>query len=832
MKTTTVPAALLALGLLACGDGAVEPPSPPPPPNRAPAVVGSIPAQTIVVGAAASVDASSYFADPDGDALTFTAVSSAATIASVAVTGGRIAVTAVAEGMATVTVTGRDAAGLQATQRFAVTVTVPNRAPVLQDSIPARFMALGETAGLDLSPHFTDPDQDVLTYNAASSDTAVVAVRVFADSLTVMAAAVGTATVTVTARDPDALEASQSFRVRVDPARTVATLAPTHVLLPEGARAVLEVALSTPPSSPISVAYTLGADADPATADADTADFGMTGGTIEIAAGEAGGWLELTVDDDTDIEPVREVFTVVLHKPQRGAAYEVGPDSVATVTILEGVCDRTQEVREVIVALAPTDRCSDVGVSHLAAIDSLVLDYTGLGVITSLKSKDFQGLSNLEVFKLSSHPIAEVPVDVFSGLTRLVDLHLDNNRGLTELPEGIFSGLSSLRFLNLSSNRLTSLPEGVFSGLSSVSVLALTGNRLTTLPEGVFSELVSLEHLGLEYNELTRLPPRVFSGHSGLKSLELTGNELVELPAGVFAGLSSLEWLTLHNNQLTGLTTRAFSGLSSLRGVSLNGNRISELPGDLFSGLSSLRGVSLNGNRISELPAGVFSGLASLERLHLGGNQLIRLPVGLFSGLANLERLNLEDNRLMTLEAGLFSNLSSLGELHLQRNRLEALSEGVFSDLSSLIWLNLFDNRLSRLPSGMFVGLSALSAVSLLGNPGAPFELVLEVRRTDAGNPAPGPATVAVRLAEGAPLPATISLSAVGGTLSANEVSLVVGEEWSSEVTVTRAADARLPARVEVESVPQVRPGPYFNGVMFRAGDPLILFGASGNPGN
>ena len=794
--------------------------------------VGSIPAQTIFVGATASVDVSSYFTDPDGDALTFTAVSSAATVVSVAVSGGRITVTAVAKGMATVTVTGRDAAGLQETQSFAVTVTVPNRAPVLQDSIPARFMLVGETAELDLSSHFTDPDQDVLTYHGASSDTAVVAVRVSADSLTVMAAAVGTATVTVTALDPDALEASQSFRVGVDSVRTVVTLSPANVALPEGTRAVLEVALSTPPTSSISVAYTLGADANPATANADTADFGTAAGTIEIAAGEAGGWLELTVDDDNDIEPAREVFTVVLHKPLRGAAYDVGPDSVATVTILEGVCDRTQKVREAIVALAPTDRCSDVGVADLAAMDSLNLGYRGRGVITSLKSRDFQGLSNLAILRLSANAITELPRDVFSGLTRLVDLDLDNNNDLTALPVEVFSGLSSLRFLNLLSNGLTTLPEGVFSGLSSLHWVGLTGNRLIELPEGVFSGLSSLEHLALGHNELTRLPPRVFSGLASLKSLGLGGNELVELSPGVFAGLSSLEGLELNTNALTALPDDLFSGLSSLDWLTLNDNRLTRLPTEVFSGLSSLRSMSLNGNQISELPADVFSDLRSLTWLHMGGNQFARLPVGLFSSLDDLQELHLEENQLMTLEAGLFSNLASLRELHLQRNRLKALPDGVFSDLSSLIGLNLFDNELSRLPAGMFTGLSALAAVSLLGNPGAPFELVLEVRRTDAGNPASGPATVAVRLAEGAPLTATVSLSAVGGTLSANEVSLVVGEGWSSEVTVTRAADARLPARVEVESVPQIRPGPYFNGVIFRAGDPLILFGASGNPGN
>ncbi len=144
--------------------------------------------------------------------------------------------------------------------------------------------------------------------------------RPTSSSVTLVAAALGT--VTVTARDPGALEASQSFAVRVDSARAVVSLAHTDVALTEGTLAVLDVALSTAASSPISVAYTVGADTDPATADADTADFGMATGTIEIPAGQTGALFEIAVADDSRPEPVREVFTVTLDKPASAAAYE------------------------------------------------------------------------------------------------------------------------------------------------------------------------------------------------------------------------------------------------------------------------------------------------------------------------------------------------------------------------------------------------------------------------------------------------------------------------------------------------------------------------------
>ena len=70
-------AALLAAWLASCGDGSTEPePTLQPPPNRTPVTAGSIPAQAIVAGTRATVDVSSYFTDPDGDALTYAAASS------------------------------------------------------------------------------------------------------------------------------------------------------------------------------------------------------------------------------------------------------------------------------------------------------------------------------------------------------------------------------------------------------------------------------------------------------------------------------------------------------------------------------------------------------------------------------------------------------------------------------------------------------------------------------------------------------------------------------------------------------------------------------------
>ena len=191
------------------------PPPPPPPPQMAPVPVGTIPDQTVEVGETVSLDVSPYFTDPDGDALTYTASSAAADVVSVSVSGATMTITGVAKGTAEVTVTASDPGGRSATQRFAA--TVPNRAPESSDSIPDQAVQTGETATLDVSPYFTDPDGDALTYTATSSDASVATVSVSGSAIRVRGVSAGSAVLTVDARDPDGGGATQRAGIDVTP---------------------------------------------------------------------------------------------------------------------------------------------------------------------------------------------------------------------------------------------------------------------------------------------------------------------------------------------------------------------------------------------------------------------------------------------------------------------------------------------------------------------------------------------------------------------------------------------------------------------------------------
>ena len=182
-------------------------------PNRAPRLLGTVPDAEVFVNGTLAIDAAAYFEDPDGDSLEYSATSSDATRAAVALSESQVIVTGVSVGGATVTVTARDPGGLAAEQVFAV--TVPNRAPGTVGAIGDRELEVDSVAVLDVAGRFTEPDGEAVAYAATSSDTTRVAVAIAGSTLSVTGVARGSATVTVTARDPHGLAAEQAFQVTV-----------------------------------------------------------------------------------------------------------------------------------------------------------------------------------------------------------------------------------------------------------------------------------------------------------------------------------------------------------------------------------------------------------------------------------------------------------------------------------------------------------------------------------------------------------------------------------------------------------------------------------------
>ena len=549
-----------------------------------------------------------------------------------------------------------------------------------------------------------------------------------------------------------------------------------------------------------------------------------------------------------------------------------------SVSVTTGVCDRTPQVRDALVAAVGRSDCSQVSSGLLGRLRRLDL---GLGSdedttatagycadtleeeferdgrlgecgsrppgpggteiafhaaasadgeadrIPSLRSGDFQGLHNLQFLDLSGHFLRGLPDSVFADLAGLDTLDLRENR-LAALPRDVFGPLTGLEYLDLSDNVLTALPDSSFAGMADLNSLFLDENWFTALPDGIFADLTALDTLWLGEGELRTLPDGVFDGLGELRALDLSENRLSTLPDGAFHDLDSLEYLTLSVNRLTELRDGVFDSLTRLRRLSFRRNRLSTLPEGAFDNLGELNYLSIGRNRLTKLPDGAFTSLTSLDTLSVTQNRLSELPRDVVDGLTDLDYLSFSFNDLTELPAGLLDHLGDLTTLYLSRNELTRLPDGVFDGTPGLETLSLFGNQLTELPRGAFAGLSSLERLWLEENLVDPLPLTVEARRTDNVDPlAAGPAELVLGVREGAPFEMVVVMGARGGEPRSTVLSIAPGDTVSRAVTVSRRTGS-LFQYVVVDSVPETptdlcRGALCFEGMSAEVGNPLVL---------
>ena len=282
--------------------------------NTPPVTVGTIPDQTVSgTGSAATVDLNSYFDDPDApphliNPLTYTVTSSDTSIAAVSLADSTLTITAVVAGSATITVTATDTASATATQTFSVTV-VTNQAPVPVGTIPTQTLGVGGTAAtVDMSPYFSDPDGNSLTYIARAADTSIVTVTRSGSTFTITPVAAGSTTITVQASDDSNASVTQTFSVNVVSNRTpirVGSIPEQLVRIGESA-ATLDVSsyFSDPDGHTLTYSAT--------SSNTNKATVSMSDATLTITAGTAGTATITVRATDTGNASTTQSFSVTV----------------------------------------------------------------------------------------------------------------------------------------------------------------------------------------------------------------------------------------------------------------------------------------------------------------------------------------------------------------------------------------------------------------------------------------------------------------------------------------------------------------------------------------
>lgn len=322
--------------------------------NNAPTATGMLEDQTLDVGDTLTADVAGFFTDPDGDALTFAAASSDAAVATASVSESTLTVMALAAGSATVTVSATDTGDLSAEFAFTVTVEQPNRAPEVADTIPSQTLTVPDTVRLVVSMYFTDPDGDELSYEAVSSETGVAEALAMGDTVQIAAMTAGSATVAVTASDPEGLTARQDISVTVQPpanrAPEAADSIPAHDMVVDSA-VVLDVS-----------AYFTDPDGDELTYSAETSDAAIATASVDgsvvtttgVSAAEEGVQmvtLMVTASDPEGLSVAQEADVVVAAEEyEKWEGLTINDDGVLTISVIALTACVTAQTADAFVA--------------------------------------------------------------------------------------------------------------------------------------------------------------------------------------------------------------------------------------------------------------------------------------------------------------------------------------------------------------------------------------------------------------------------------------------------------------------------------------------------
>ena len=294
-----------------------------------------------------------------------------------------------------------------------------NHPPEPVGTIPPQGLAeSGPALGVSMEAWFSDPDDDPLTYAAASSNEGAVAAFASGNTVWLVPGVAGAATVTVTAQDPDGLSATQAMAV------TTATSAG-----PQSDREVLEVLYDSTGGA----SWTNGRNWKT------SAPLGEWYG---VTTNPAGRVTELHLDENDLTGPIPAALGDMarlgaLSLRRNGLVGSI-PGELGSLVDLERLDLRGNELTGPIPA----------GLGNLTRLRRLYLDSNAL---TGPIPEELGSLVNLQSLDLGSNGLTGPIPDALGNLVSLRNLSLGLN-DLTGPVSGVLGGLMNLVRLGLSYN--------------------------------------------------------------------------------------------------------------------------------------------------------------------------------------------------------------------------------------------------------------------------------------------------------------------------------------------------------------------------------------------
>jgi Leucine-rich repeat (LRR) protein len=212
---------------------------------------------------------------------------------------------------------------------------------------------------------------------------------------------------------------------------------------------------------------------------------------------------------------------------------------------------------------------------NLSSLELTLLDH-------QIVSSRFQSVKHLNLEKNNLNDVSAL-----RALPHLEKLHLRHNR--INVAFGQPGAFGNLKFLDLSSNNISSLGTLRISSCRNLRTLFLCNNFLTRL-DGI-NQLKSLKTLKADRNKLCRMDAQTFEGCERLKFVSLRRNALRTL--GHLSKLFSVRELHLQDNHIDNEDElRWLTSLTKLKSLSLSGNNLSS-SSDIYRELSDKCSMNL-----------------------------------------------------------------------------------------------------------------------------------------------------------------------------------------------------------------------------------------------
>ena len=499
--------------------------------------------------------------------------------------------------------------------------------------------------------------------------------------------------------------------------------------------------------------------------------------------------------------------------------------SAQAQTNTEGICGRTEGIRRAIVAAAPgVDSCSNVGNTHLAALTG-TLDASSSSA-GDLSAGDLDGLTSIEVLDLSDNSISFMPSHIFDDMAELREVNLSGNSMARLSPDPFHKNLK-LETVDASSNVISELQEGIFLNNSALISVDLSNNSISYLSGTEFTNSPNIQKINLENNSLPGLNVGMFEGISNLLELKLAGNPGAPFTFDLRAfdlGDNAIEVLIGGGPTPFGVT----ASLSATNG-SLSTDSVSIPAGNSASAVITVTHDGDQAATVTVSNTAFTSGARTGVQISNGTPLAVAIdgePRGICSRTREIQNAIMKELGSAHCALVTDSQLKAITRpLAVVGTGLTNLRTGDLAHLTGVKDLYLYGNEFSELPKGLFKDAGGFHRVLLQDNPGADFELTVNVESRDNNQ-------VVAIIREGTPFHTTVELSATGGTLSERFIHVGPGSSESDPVG-TYPSDAGTPVVVTVESVEFRDYGllaySYYDGFVAAAGQHIDDTGASGS---